>query len=147
MTYFMLEHPATTDYEWQLSNHLKYANFLKQPLKKGMFVPCDENDNVLETPIDIYYRPDFMCQKYPQECYEGDLKSYNKAKEKVLFDGFELIYCVENATCISNKKTDTNILFFNDGRILLDSKEIKEVKEVKTIEELVPYNLTLINKL
>lgn len=29
---------------------LKYANFLKQPLILGMFVPCDENGNVLEEP-------------------------------------------------------------------------------------------------
>lgn len=27
-----------------------YASFLKQPLKLGMFVPCDEDGNVLEEP-------------------------------------------------------------------------------------------------
>ena len=39
--------------EWQskcesFDKIIKYANFLKQPLKLGMFVPCDENGNVLE---------------------------------------------------------------------------------------------------
>ena len=65
-----------------------YANFLKEPLKLEMFVPCDDNGKVLEQPIDIYYRPDFGCQKYPQECYEEDLKTYEQSKEKVLFEGF-----------------------------------------------------------
>ena len=56
-----------------------YANFLKEPLKLEMFIPCDDNGKVLEQPIDIYYRPDFGCQKYPQECYEEDLKKYEQA--------------------------------------------------------------------
>jgi hypothetical protein len=29
---------------------LNYANFLKQPLELWMFVPCDENGDVLEEP-------------------------------------------------------------------------------------------------
>lgn len=65
-----------------------YADFLKEHLKLEMFIPCDDNGKVLEQPIDIYYRPDFGCQKYPQECYEEDLKTYEKALEKVLFKGF-----------------------------------------------------------
>ena len=137
MTDYILEHPATTDCEWQLSNHLKYANFLKQPLKKGMFVRCDEDDNVLNY--------DEIKQSVIEGTETWDI--WINAEENVLFDGFELIYCVENTTCISNKENDTNILFFNDGRILLDSKEIKEVKELKTIEDLVLCNLTLINNL
>ena len=30
---------------------VKYANFLKQPLKLEMFFPCDEDGNVLEMPV------------------------------------------------------------------------------------------------
>ncbi len=127
MTDFVLEHPATTDYEWQLQNHFKYANFLKQPLKKGMFVPCDKYGNVLELPkVCICTESCLLCKK---------------VEEKVLFKGFQFSFCVENITCISNKENDTNILFFNDGRILIDSKK------VKTIEDLIPYNLTLKNKM
>ena len=55
---------------------VNYAKFLKQPLKLEMFVPCDENGNVL-----------------PEEhkflsCTKG--YEYGKAKEKVLFEGFVL---------------------------------------------------------
>ena len=30
---------------------INYANFLKQPLNLGMFVPCDKIGNVLEEPL------------------------------------------------------------------------------------------------
>lgn len=51
-----------------------YANFLKRPLKLEMFVPCDENGNVLD-PSDVF-----------KSCEKGFL--YGKAKERVLFKGF-----------------------------------------------------------
>lgn len=50
-----------------------YANFLKQPLELWMFVPCDEDGNVLKD-----------CGLMP--CYELD--QYRQAKERCLFEGF-----------------------------------------------------------
>lgn len=47
-----------------------YAKFLRQPLTLSMFVPCDENGNVLNDPGLI---PGY------------ELERYRKAKEKVLF--------------------------------------------------------------
>lgn len=38
MTSFILEHPASHDYEWQLKNHYNYASFLRQPLTLEMFI-------------------------------------------------------------------------------------------------------------
>lgn len=87
MTDFVLEHPATTDYEWQLSKHLKYANFLKQPLTLGMFVPTDEDGNVLKPQI-------------------VDFNKYQQAKERVLFDfdgGLTLLRNVDNFFIIEDK--------------------------------------------
>ena len=60
----------------------KYAKFLKQPLKLEMFVPCNDNGNVLEEP---------KKENYTQEELENsvmgcDYLDYNKAKEKVLFE-------------------------------------------------------------
>lgn len=69
----------------------RYAQFLKTPLDLGMFVPCDENGNVLEEPISTYYTPEFGIQKHPQECFEEDLNAYNKAKERVIFEGWVCI--------------------------------------------------------
>jgi len=37
-----------------------------------------------EIPIDIYYIPDYGCQKYPQECYESDKREYEELPEDLL---------------------------------------------------------------
>ena len=58
---------------------VNYANFLKQPLKLEMFVPCDENGNVLENPFLEKGRP-----------ANGVWEKYKEAKEKVLFKGFKI---------------------------------------------------------
>ena len=57
----------------------KYCDFLKQPLQLGFFVPCDENGNVLKPCGCI--SDDGCCKK---EC------DYQKAKEKVLIEGFNV---------------------------------------------------------
>ena len=66
-----------------------YANFLNQPLKLEMFVPCNENGNVLEEPKrwkDYLQYPDsFDGNKEWDELYD-----YQQAKEKVLFEGFKI---------------------------------------------------------
>ena len=56
-----------------------YAKFLKQPLKLEMFVPCDEDGNVLEEPNGI----DTAIET-------GYFHDYNKARENVLFEGFKI---------------------------------------------------------
>ena len=102
----------------------QYAHFLKQPLKLGMFIPCDEEGNVLEDPENtmkqgdghVYYSAD-----------DEDFKKYEQAKERVLFEGFE--YC--------NKME-----YVHNGLISID----EEFMQGKTIEDLIPYNLTLIEK-
>ena len=64
----------------------KYATFLRQPLKLEMFVPCDEEGNVLEEPkIEEEYVDEHTTQIFAQYQYDLD-----KAKEKVLFEGFKI---------------------------------------------------------
>ena len=58
-------------------NTRNYANFLKQPLKLEMFVPCDSDGNVLANPNNN------MNLKYPKLKHQ----QYRQAKEKVLFKG------------------------------------------------------------
>lgn len=78
MTEFVLEKNKYGLYKYNQEQHRNYANFLKQPLKLEMFIPCDEDENVI---------------KLPNTCICTDLctlcKKYKKAKEKVLFKGFE----------------------------------------------------------
>lgn len=58
-----------------------YAQFLKQPLTLGMFVPCDEEGNFLE-----------FIEYESWEGYDGDhnlyIIEYEKAIERVLFKDF-----------------------------------------------------------
>lgn len=59
-----------TDRHLRFEKILKYANFLKQTLTLGMFVPCVDNEP-------------FNYSKH------GNAEQYEKAKEKVLFKGFK----------------------------------------------------------
>lgn len=97
MTDFVLEQSKLTgydisDYDW-IIRIVNYAKFLKQPLKLEMFVPCDDGGNVLEHPI---YTTNHSDECYCKGCEEetkrcSDLQDqYQKAKEKVLFEGFEV---------------------------------------------------------
>lgn len=56
-----------------------YAKFLKQPLTLGMFVPCDEDGNIIEEP---------MYDPANAQYYESHLYAYHNAKDRVLFEGF-----------------------------------------------------------
>ena len=48
-----------------------YASFLSQPLKLGMFIPCDENDEPLEDIETIYNGTDEMILQYQQAKERG----------------------------------------------------------------------------
>lgn len=65
---------------------IRYKNFLKQPLKLEMFVPCDENGNVLEEPKrwnDYLQFPD----SFDGNKEWGELYNYELAIERILFKG------------------------------------------------------------
>lgn len=83
---------------------VSYAQFLKQTLKLEMFIPCDEDGNILEEPDDFKY---FM-QDNELGAYEGEQEleciAYLKAKRKVLFEGFEIYNKKSSIEIIHNKK-------------------------------------------
>ena len=68
-------------HENALSWIYNYTTFLKQPLKLEMFVPCDDEGNILEEPEDYEQRLPNMMTEYNDEIYR-----YEQAKEKVLFE-------------------------------------------------------------
>ena len=77
MTSFVLQQANYTDVSnisEKYATIWNYANFLKQPLKLEMFVPCDDEGNVLD-PSDAF-----------RSCEKGFV--YSTAKERVLFTGF-----------------------------------------------------------
>ncbi|AQX52529.1 hypothetical protein CMT42_15435 [Elizabethkingia anophelis] len=108
MTTFVTDQPTT--YEWGAiipqyrlyQNILKYAQFLKQSLALWMFVPVDENRNILKEPnVNEYMDSD----NEPNNTYFWEAEEYRKAKDKVLFEGFEFESKVE----VINKKLKLTI--------------------------------------
>ena len=75
-----------TDYEYRQLRD-SYDSFLKQPLKLEMFVPCDEDGDILEEPEDYEQRLPNMMTEYNDEIYR-----YEQAKEKVLFYDVDYFY-------------------------------------------------------
>ena len=85
MTDFVLENAKQPYVEGtKYKDLVNYAKFLKQPLKLEMFVPCDEEGNVLEVPTNYEMRLLNMMTEYNDEVY-----TYYQAKAKVLFEGIE----------------------------------------------------------
>jgi hypothetical protein len=114
MTDYILEQNSKWSSAGALRNIVKYATFLKQPLKLGMFVPCDEND----VPINenSIYDPRSKTGSHT-------IEEIQQAKDRVLFEGFEVngynLYC--------------------NQRLFEDVRRLGEY----IIEDLVKYDLTL----
>lgn len=78
---------------------VEYAKFLKQPLALWMFVPCDENNVLLEKPVapkNFWESDEQDAQLWAQ--YQYDIDMYEKAKSRVIFEGFKIIDFEEHQT-------------------------------------------------
>ena len=84
---------------------VNYAKFLKQPLKLEMFVPCIDG-------VPFNYS------------LHGNKEDFEKAKEKVLFEGFEF---------------NGKYVKYSEDWLYLD----EEICEAETIEFLITYNINL----
>lgn len=115
-----------------------YTNFLKQPLVLGMFVPCDEEGNVLDVPAGY---EDYLANEdsllYAKN-YEY-IQEYVRANEKVLFEGWtheDRYGWVQNHELGLEINTETGTLaIFHENGI--------GYGYVKKVEDLVSYALTL----
>lgn len=125
----------TSQLHYELRSIKKYAKFLKQPLKLEMFFPCNEYGSILNEPLKNEFFENNFSNEFCNSSYELALEKYKKAKENVLFNGFELNFEITEIVGIINN--DYQIWFYKNGTITINSKEIK------TIEYLVKYNLTL----
>ena len=148
MTDFVLQRDIT-DVK-QRDSIVKYANFLKQPLKLEIFVPCDEFGNVLEEPKKEYFevRVNAKCSDwdylfnnedkvigyYDSKLFNNALKIYKKSKEKVLFEGFKLVRFIENENPCYVVSNGENEVTFHIGLYNFS----KGVKFAITIEDLIP---------
>jgi hypothetical protein len=134
MTDFVLEQCKDLDGAWDASFITKkldkihnYSQFLKQPLKLEMFIACDVNGNFLQKPLESDYDNYDLIEGgnvVDYEQFEGACENYNKAKEKVLFEGCSIF--------------DKIHISFGNG-YLLNSNHLNELK----IEDLIESDLTL----
>ena len=98
-----------------------YAKFLKQPLTLGIFVPCVDNE-----PFNY--------------ALHGNKEHYDKAKEEVLFEGFEIHELLDGETKrITCPNGFFNIAWYNDDKGWYFSKGIEGI----LVEDLLKYDLEL----
>lgn len=83
MLEFVLKKTNEITNEWCADDQIRlldeisnYAQFLAQKPEKWMFVPCDEDGNVLEEPL------------HYTEFTREETQKYQQALERVIFDGF-----------------------------------------------------------
>lgn len=125
-----------------------YDLFLEKPLALWMFVPCDENGNILSEPnAEDYFNTNIPIDQYTDKDKDGinkhyfALMSYEDSKERCLFEGFE----VHEVFTGVNEKTKTislrgliNVFWFDTI-----TQTWNPSIGVKNIEGLVNYGLTL----
>ena len=105
-----------------------YAKLLKKPLKLEMFVPCDEDGDILDEPEDYELRLTNMMTEYNDEVYR-----HKQAKEKVLFEGFELVRFIEKENPCYVVSNGENEVTFHIGLYNFS----KGVRFANTIEDLI----------
>ena len=134
MTDFVIDrfNERNEDYDILVYN---YANFLKKPLELWMFVPCDENGNVLEEPESLkgFYETD--NEGMIQECILQ--QKFQQAKERCLFEGLEINLFTNGRIRFYNKEKELSKMY----SIVFDKNGIIENKT--DIESICKYPITL----
>ena len=78
-----------TDSEYRrLRDNFDY--FIEQPLTLGMFVPCDEEGIILSECTYLYDVYKNLSNDEKRD-YKLRCENYQQAKERVLFEGFEIV--------------------------------------------------------
>ena len=125
----------------RLQKTVNYANFLKLPLELWMFVPCDNEGNLLEEP-----KENWLYQKGLSETEQHIriqlLEQYQEAKDRVLFNGFRLVDENKESIWIEVEKTGKDLVFvketFRGAPYITLSSDY-----VETIEDLTDLDLEL----
>ena len=108
---------------------INFANFLSQQPNIGMFVPAVFEDGewrILEAPN--------RSTHTNEECDQ-----YATALDNVIFEGFEVEQILNSGKIFLINKDTTSLTFFNNSVFI-------EKNLITTIEDLIPYSLTLTPK-
>ena len=130
--------------DWYEKTRNNFDNFLEQPLKLEMFEPCDEDEEILKP--QYIAGKEVIYNELVEEFIMDKVKEYNEAKEKVLFEGFNLnqkdFSKLESIFCLT--KECFQITFFTKEKgCFMDNLKTNKTYEIKTIEDLIQYNLQL----
>ena len=109
----------------------KYANFLNQPLTLGMFIPCDEDGNVLKEPKNN--------GNQSTEFFSVAFDKYQQAKDKVLFERF---FDTINAPQYSHYISDGMQSVFYMSKNGSTYKNILGMKKIEDLTNKTPIILT-----
>lgn len=86
-------HKSPTDFMWNSCKKLEliymYNDFLNQWQEPWMFVPMDDKGNVLEEPKSSLNQ--ISKFQRPNKPYESFVLEFERAKERVLFEGFSVV--------------------------------------------------------
>ena len=119
------------------SCNIKYAKFLKKPLKLDMFVACDNEGNILE-------EPKCDCEtEYDREGCSEKCWHYINQKNKVLFEGFEF---TESQKFSTINKIKNSVHWYTKDRLYLTTKKedgYHTYFQLFTIEDLIQCDVIL----
>ena len=119
--------------DWYEKTRNNFDNFLEQPLKLEMFVPCDNDEEILKP--QYIAGKEVIYNELVEEFIMDKVKEYNEAKEKVLFEGFEIdknLYLV-----YKNEISIGRFISYENGSKFLFRDNFK------TIEDLVEFGFKL----
>lgn len=90
-----------------------YANFLNKKLELGMFIPCDDDGDILE-------KPNNETLHFAEKTIE-----YKNAKEKCLFYGFNFGGEINNVFVI--KYSELRLLYLTKDKIFVNHMRIESL--------------------
>jgi len=113
----------------------KFAIFLSQQPNISMFVPAVEENGKWR----ILSEPNFEDSK-DSNLHSLKSREYQTALDNVIFEGFEVIKPSDKCYILINEESDCQFI------LNLDYTIKDRVYQAKTLEQLIPYNLTLTPK-
>ena len=139
MTSFVIDYYSHEGYaDLQTLQLMKnYANFLKQPLALWMFVPTDSKGELLKEPedYDFWRNVDSKAKKdltISESSKIVQFKAYEKARKKILFEGFKVGYNGYSVVRI--------IASYDDSIELSFKKDNFNNQMIDDVESLTKYN-------
>lgn len=107
-----------------------YDNFLEKPLTPSMFVPCDEQGNILEKPK----------VRHDGGYDIGEAELYTKAKECILFEGLHKVkFTSLYGQSVIQYGKDINFTY----KIIFEIRDNEIKMFYKNIESILNFDLTL----